>query len=445
MWETIQNIFRIEELRDRIIFTLLMLIVFRLGAHIPTPGIDGVALTAFFEAQSGSILRFFDMFTGGALARLTVFALGVMPYISASIIIQLLTAVFPYLERLSKEGDAGRKRITSYTRYSTIVLAIIQSFGIAVGIQSMAAPNGTPIVLPHIDPWLFRFLTVVTLTGGTTFLMWMGEQINERGIGNGISLLIFAGILVDIPGAVVNSIRLIQAGELSVLIMVITTVIMVTVLFSVIFMETAYRKIPVQYAKRMQGNKMYSGQTSHLPFKINSSGVIPPIFASSILAFPATITGFATVGWLQTISQQLMPGQWLYSILFVLMVFFFCFFYTAIQYNPAKIAEEMKKYGGYIPGIRPGKKTAEYLNDVLARLTFGGAIYLASVCILPSILFVLFNVPFSFGGTALLIVVGVALDTINQVETFLLNRNYDGFMRKSKKRSIRSSTRGLRL
>ena len=440
IWNTIQNIFRIEELRQRIYFTLAILFVFRLGAHIPTPGIDGVALTAFFEAQQGSILRFFDMFTGGALARLTVFALGVMPYISASIIMQLLTVVFPYLERLSKEGEAGRKKITIYTRYGTIVLSLVQAFGISAGLESMAAPDGSPVVISPMNTWGFRGLTVITLTAGTAFLMWVGEQINERGIGNGISLIIFAGIVVDIPGAIINSIRLVQTDQIQPILLIIVGVLMVLVIFAVIFMETAYRKIPVQYAKRMQGNRMYGGQSSHLPLKINSSGVIPPIFASSILAFPATITGFITIPWVQAISAQLMPGRLLYSMLFVIMIFFFAFFYTAIQFNPVKIAEEMKRHGGYIPGIRPGKKTAEYVNGVLSRLTFGGAIYLAAVCILPSILFVAFNVPFSFGGTALLIVVGVGLDLVNQIEAFLLNQNYDGFMRKTKRRQARAAS-----
>lgn len=444
MWATIQNIFRIEELRERIIFTLFMLFVFRIGAHIPTPGIDGSALTAFFEAQQGSILRFFDMFTGGALARLTVFALGVMPYISASIIMQLLTVVFPYLERLSKEGDAGRRKITAYTRYGTIVLSLVQGFAISVGLESMAAPDGSPVVISTMSPWGFRALTVITLTAGTAFLMWVGEQINERGIGNGISLLIFAGIVVDIPGAIINSIQLVQTDQLAPLVLGIVAVLMAVVIFAVIYMETAYRKIPVQYAKRMQGNRMYGGQSSHLPLKINSSGVIPPIFASSILAFPATITGFIAVPWVQAISGQLLPGRLLYSVLFVLMIFFFCFFYTAIQFNPVKIAEEMKRHGGYIPGIRPGKKTAEYVNLVLTRLTFGGAVYLSAVCILPSILFVIFNVPFSFGGTALLIVVGVGLDLVNQIEAHLLNQNYDGFMKKTKRRNY-GGTSALRL
>ena len=388
----------------------------------------------------GSEMCIRDRFTGGALARLTVFALGVMPYISASIIMQLLTVVFPYLERLSKEGEAGRKKITIYTRYGTIVLSLVQAFGISAGLESMAAPDGSPVVISTMNTWGFRGLTVITLTAGTAFLMWVGEQINERGIGNGISLIIFAGIVVDIPGAIINSIRLVQTDQIQPILLIIVGVLMVLVIFAVIFMETAYRKIPVQYAKRMQGNRMYGGQSSHLPLKINSSGVSPPIFASSILAFPATITGFITIPWVQAVSAQLMPGRLLYSLLFVIMIFFFAFFYTAIQFNPVKIAEEMKRHGGYIPGIRPGKKTAEYVNGVLSRLTFGGAIYLAAVCILPSILFVAFNVPFSFGGTALLIVVGVGLDLVNQIEAFLLNQNYDGFMRKTKRRQTRAAS-----
>ncbi|MCZ6474513.1 MAG: preprotein translocase subunit SecY [SAR324 cluster bacterium] len=435
MLSTFQNAFKIEELRNRIIFVLLMLIVFRIGAHIPVPGIDRTALAAFFKAQEGTILSFFDMFSGGALARLTVFALGIMPYISASIIIQLMTVVFPYLERLSREGEAGRKKITTYTRYGTIVLSLIQGLGISFGLQGMTSPGGAAIVLSDMDPWGFRLLTMITLTAGTSFLMWIGEQINERGIGNGISLIIFAGIVTDIPGAIINSVRLVQAGQMSILIVGITAVVILTVVFAVIFMETSTRKIAVQYAKRVQGNKMYGGQSSHLPLKINSAGVIPPIFASSILAFPATIAGFIQVPWVQAVSAHLSPTAFFYNFMYVLMIMFFCFFYTAIQFNPLKIADEMKRFGGYIPGIRPGQKTAEYINQVLTRITFGGAIYLSSVCVLPVILFQALNVPFFFGGTALLIVIGVGLDTVRQMEAFLLNRNYDGFLKKSKRRT----------
>ncbi|MDH4246252.1 MAG: preprotein translocase subunit SecY [Deltaproteobacteria bacterium] len=439
MLSTFQNAFKIEELRNRIIFTLLMLVVFRLAAHIPTPGIDTTALAAFFKAQEGTILKFFDMFSGGALERLTIVALGIMPYISASIIIQLLTVVFPFLERLSREGEAGRKKITMYTRYGTIVLSVIQGFGIAVGLQNMSSPDGAAIVTGTMTPWGFRILTVITLTAGTAFLMWIGEQVNERGIGNGISLIIFAGIVTDIPRAIINSIRLVQAGQLTLIVLTVVGVAMIAVIFAVIFMETSTRNIAVQYAKRVQGSKVFGGQSSHLPLKINSAGVIPPIFASSLLAFPATISGFAQnmkgFEWLQTVTGQLSPTAWLYNILYVMLIFFFCFFYTAIQFNPVKIADEMRKFGGYIPGIRPGKKTAEYINIVLTRITFGGAIYLSAVCVLPVVLFNLLNVPFFFGGTALLIVVGVGLDTVRQIEAFLLNRNYDGFLKKSKKRT----------
>jgi preprotein translocase subunit SecY len=434
MLSTFQNAFKIEELRNRIIFTLLMLIVFRAGAHIPTPGVDSAALAAFFRSQEGTILEFFDMFSGGALERLSVFALGIMPYISASIIIQLLTVVFPYLERLSREGEAGRKKITMYTRYGTVVLSVVQSFGIAVGLQSMSSPDGASIVLGTMSPWGFRVMTVITLTAGTCFLMWIGEQINERGIGNGISLLIFAGIVSRIPNSIIKSIQLAEAGQLHLLALAAVTVVIVAVIFAVIFMETSTRNIAVQYAKRVQGNRMVGGQSSHLPLKINSAGVIPPIFASSILAFPATMAGFIQVPWVQAIGRQLVPTALLYNTLYVIMIFFFCFFYTAIQFNPIKISEEMKKFGGYIPGIRPGKKTAEYINHVLTRITFGGAIYLSVVCVLPVALLRFMDVPFFFGGTALLIVVGVGLDTVRQIEAFLLNRNYDGFLRKSKRR-----------
>ncbi|PCI30543.1 MAG: preprotein translocase subunit SecY [SAR324 cluster bacterium] len=434
MIDVFKNIVKIEELRKRILYTLMMLIVFRIGAHIPIPGIDSKALASFFNANSSGLLGHLDMFSGGALRNMTIFALGIMPYISASIIMQLLTAVFPVLERLSREGEAGRKKITQYTRYGTIVLGIIQGFGIAVGLESMGGLDGSKVVLAGMNTWAFRFTTVVTLTAGTAFIMWVGEQISERGIGNGISLIIFAGIITGIPSAIVQTIALMDTGDITLFVILLVGIIIVGVIGVVIYFETANRKIPVQYARRTQGKKTFGGQFSHLPLKINASGVIPPIFASSILAFPATITGFTTIGWVQDIGNNLVPGRLLYNVVFVILIFFFCFFYTAIQYNPMKIAEEMKRYGGFIPGIRPGKKTADYLNLVLTRLTFGGAFYLSLICVLPSILYVYFKVPFSFGGTAVLIVVGVALDTILQVETFLLNQNYDGFIRKSKKR-----------
>ena len=435
MLSTFLNAFRIEELRNRIFFTLSMLVVFRIGAHIPTPGIDSQALAAFFSNQSGNILGFLDMFSGGALQRLTVFALGIMPYITASIIIQMMTIVFPFLERLSREGEAGRRKITVYTRYFTIVLALVQGFAMAAGLETMSAPDGSPIVISAMSDWGFHLTAMITLTAGTAFLMWIGEQINERGIGNGISLLIFAGIVTDIPGAVINSVRLVQAGQMTELVLGIVGLIIITVIFLVIFMETAQRKISVQYAKRVQGNKMFGGQSSHLPLKINSAGVIPPIFASSLLSFPATIAGFIQIAWVQSMSNALSPTGFWYNLAYVMLIMFFAFFYTAIQFNPVKISEEMKRHGGYIPGIRPGKKTSEYINQVLTRITLGGAIYLATVCVLPVILFNVLNVPFFFGGTALLIVVGVGLDTVRQIEAFLLNRNYDGFLQKTKRRT----------
>lgn len=433
MLEVIKNIFKIEELRNRIIFTLGMLVVFRIGAHIPIPGIDSKALAEFFAANSQGLLGHLDMFSGGALRNMTIFALGIMPYITASIVMQLLTAVFPVLERISKEGEAGRRKITQYTRYGTIALSILQGFGIAVGLESMGL-GGNKVVLAGINTWTFRFTTVITLTAGTAFIMWVGEQISERGIGNGISLIIFAGIVVGIPSAIVQSYALFTTGDMTLFVILLVVIIIVFVIGVVIFFETAQRKIPVQYARRQQGRRTVGGQFSHLPLKINASGVIPPIFASSILAFPATITGFSSSEWVQAIGNNLTPGRWMYNLIFVILIFFFCFFYTAIQYNPLKIAEELKRHGGFIPGIRPGKKTAEYLNLVLTRLTFGGAIYLSLICVLPSVLYSAFNVPFYFGGTAVLIVVGVAMDTVTQMETFLLNRNYDGFIKKSKKR-----------
>lgn len=436
MLEVIKNIFKIEELRRRILFMLAMLVVFRIGAHIPIPGIDGAALSEFFNANSKGLLGNLDMFSGGAFRNMTIFALGIIPYITASIVMQLVQAVFPYFERLAKEGEAGRKKITQFTRYGTIVLSIIQGLAISSTLLN-AGLQGSRLVLTGVDPWLFRFSTIITLTAGTAFVMWMGEQMSERGVGNGVSLIIFAGIVVGMPTAIIQSIALFQTGELSVFKVLIVVVMMLVSIGVVIFFETAIRKVPIQYARRQQGNRVFGGQFQHLPLKINSANVIPPIFASSILMFPATITGFASIEWVNRLGNSLAPGRLMYNILFVLLIFFFCFFYTAIQYNPDKIAEEIRRAGGFIPGIRPGKKTAIYLGKVLSRLTFSGAIYLSVVCILPTVLILYFNVPFSFGGTSLLILVGVAIDTNTQIETFLLNQNYDGFIQKSKKRKRR--------
>ena len=425
-----KNISKIPELQRKILFTFLLLAVYRIGVHVPTPGIDTQALAALFEQAKNSLLGLFDMFAGGALSRLSVFALGIMPYISASIILQLLTVAVPHLEKLSKEGDAGRRKITQYTRYGTVILSIIQGFGIAVGLENMAGPGGLSVVIT--PGWAFRLMTVITLAAGTSFIMWLGETITEKGIGNGISLIIFAGIVCRGPAAVVNTFRLLSTGEMGIFFVVILLVLMIGVVGVIVFVESAQRRIPVQYAKRVVGRKMYGGQTTHLPLKINTAGVIPPIFASSIIMFPATIANFVPHPWMQAMAGALMPGKIVYELLYVALIFFFCYFYTAVTFNPVNVADNMKKYGGYVPGIRPGKKTAEYIDSVLTRLTFSGAIYVSAVCVLPSVLISNFNVPFYFGGTALLIVVGVALDTAGQVETHLLTRQYEGFMKKGR-------------
>jgi len=422
------NIFKIPELKKRIIYTLALLIVYRIGVHVPTPGIDAVALASFFARAKGTLLGLFDMFSGGALERLSVFALGIMPYISASIILQLLTVTIPHLERLSKEGEQGRKKITQYTRYGTILLSVIQGFGISVGLEKMMSPGGAAVV---IDPgWGFRLMTVMTLTAGTAFIMWLGEQITERGIGNGISLIIFAGIIARMPAAIGNTFRLLSTGEMGLFVIIIITILMTLVVAFIIYVETGQRRITVQYAKRVVGRKMYGGQSTHLPLKVNTSGVIPPIFASSIIMFPATLASFIAIPWIQNIASAMRPGNIVYETLYVGFIFFFCYFYTAVTFNPVDVADNMKKQGGYIPGIRPGKRTADYIDRVLTRITLGGAIYVSAVCVLPSILMTKFNVPFYFGGTALLIVVGVAIDTIQQIESHMLTRHYEGFLKK---------------
>jgi preprotein translocase subunit SecY len=415
--------------------SLLFLGIYRVGAHIPTPGINVDALRAFFAQQTGTLLGLFDMFSGGALAQLSIFSLGIMPYISASIILQLLTMVIPHLERLSKEGEAGRKKITQYTRYGTVILSIIQGFGIAFGLEGMAGPGGEAVVM--YPGWGFRLITVITLTAGTAFIMWLGEQITERGIGNGISLIIFAGIVAGIPNAVGNSIRLVETGEMSIFLLLILMVMMVAVVAAIIFMERGQRRITVQYAKRVVGRRVYGGQNTHLPLKINTAGVIPPIFASSIIMFPATIANFIEIPWVKSFAASLTPGHWLYSLLYVGFIIFFCYFYTAVVFNPVDVAENMKKHGGFIPGIRPGRPTADYIDKVLSRITLGGAIYISAVCVLPTILIGEFNVPFYFGGTALLIVVGVAMDTVGQIEAHMLTRHYEGFLKKGRVRGRR--------
>ena len=428
--ESFGNIFRVPELKKKVFFTLGLLVVYRIGAHIPTPGINSAALAEIFARAAGTILGFFNMFSGGALSRLTIFALGIMPYISASIILQLMTMVSPYLARLKKEGEQGQKKITQYTRYGTIVLSMVQSSGIAVGLEAMKSPTGSPIV--PSPGWSFRVMTILTLTAGTAFLMWLGEQITERGIGNGISLIIFSGIVAGTPAAIFQSLDLMGTGELSVLVVLFLMVLMAAVVGAIVFTEGGQRRIPIQYAKRVVGRKMYGGQSTHLPLKVNTSGVIPPIFASSIIMFPATIAQFITHPWMQTVSGMLTPGTIVYSMLFVGAIFFFCYFYTAVIFNPIDVADNMKKYGGFVPGIRPGAKTSDYIDQILSRITFYGAIYLSLVCILPDYLIKYFNIPFYFGGTSLLIVVGVSLDTMQQIESHLVMRNYDGFMKKGR-------------
>jgi preprotein translocase subunit SecY len=425
-----KNISKIPELQKRILVSFVLLAVYRIGAHVPTPGIDTKALAAFFESARGSLLGLFDLFAGGALSNLSVFALGIMPYISASIILQLLVVVIPHLEKLSKEGEAGRRQITQYTRYGTVLLSLVQGFGIAIGLESMAGPSGASIVIE--SGWSFRLMTVITLTAGTSFIMWLGEQITERGIGNGISLIIFAGIVCRGPAAVVNTFRLLSTGEMGILVILFISALMILVVGVIVFVEGGQRKIPVQYAKRVVGRKIYGGQTTHLPLKVNTAGVIPPIFASSIIMFPATIANFVPHPWMKMVADYLMPGRVVYELCYVAFIVFFCYFYTAVVFNPADVAENMKKYGGYVPGIRPGKKTAEYIDNVLSRLTFGGAVYVSAVCVLPSVLISYFNVPFYFGGTALLIVVGVALDTAGQIEAHLLTRQYEGLLKKGR-------------
>ncbi|BCB95536.1 protein translocase subunit SecY [Dissulfurispira thermophila] len=428
----IRNIFKVPELKVRIFFTLSLLVVYRIGAHIPTPGIKGEALSKFLTEKGGALMGFFDMFSGGALSRVTIFALGIMPYISASIIFQLLTVVIPSLGRLAKEGEAGKKKIVKYTRYATVVIAAIQSLGIAIGIEGMS--GGQFVQNPG---WSFRLLTMITLTSGTAFLMWLGEQITERGIGNGISLIIFAGIVARFPHAIVSTFSLVRAGELSIFFVLILVAMMLVVVGGIIFIERGQRKIPVQYARRVVGRKVFGGQTTHLPLKINTSGVIPPIFASSIIMFPATVAGFIAIPWVQGIAKQLSPGTVLYTMLYVGLIFFFSYFYTAVIFNPVDIADNLQKHGGFIPGIRPGQKTSEYIYRVLTRLTFVGAVYLAIVCVMPELLIKRFNVPFYFGGTSLLIAVGVALDTVSQIESHLVTRSYEGFLKRGRLRGRR--------
>jgi preprotein translocase subunit SecY len=428
-----QNIFKIPELKKKVLFTLLMLAIYRIGVFIPTPGINTKLIEEFFSQRQGTLFGLIDMFSGRALSRFSVFSLGIMPYISASIILQLLTVVVPHLERLSKEGEAGRKKITQYTRYGTVILSMIQGFGISIGLTGMQV-GGQFVVPQNVGIW-FHFMTMITLTAGTAFIMWLGERITERGIGNGISLIIFSGIVASLPTAVGNTFRMLRTGELSIIIALFLLVMMIVVVGIIIFVERGQRRIPVHYAKRIVGRRIYGGQSTHLPLRVNTSGVIPPIFASSVLMFPLTIANFLPRSFMDShptfekILSYLGPTTFLYNCLYVIFIIFFCYFYTAVTFNPVDVADNMKKYGGYIPGIRPGKKTAEFIDRVLSRITLGGALYVSAICVLPSILIGRFNVPFYFGGTSLLIVVGVALDTVSQIESHMLARHYEGFLK----------------
>lgn len=459
MLESLRNIFAIPDLRKRLLFTFALLAVYRVGCHIPTPGIDPRALIEFMEAIQSSFLGFVNTFTGGSLERVAVFALGIMPYITASIVLQLLTVVVPFLEKLSKEGELGRKKITQYTRYGTVLVSVIQSTGIALFLEKTTTPAGAALV--PSPGWGFRLMTILTLTTGCAFVMWLGEQISERGVGNGISLIIFAGIVVGLPQAVADTVARIAQDELSLIGMVLLSGFMILVVAFIVYMERAQRRIPVQYAKRMVGRKVYGGQSTYLPLRVNTGGVIPVIFASSLMALPATFAQMLQVEWMQRIADVLAWGQPLHYLLYVIGIIFFCYFYISIIFNPADLAENMRKYGSFIPGIRSGKRTAEYIDRILTRISLVGAVYLALVAVLPDFLLngVRFqNLPwigpiidpylpqwvtegmgirFYFGGTSLLIVVGVAMDTLQQIESQLVMRNYDGFLKRGRIRGRR--------
>jgi preprotein translocase subunit SecY len=416
------------DLKSRLIFLLLALLVFRIGSHIPVPGIDPDTLQKLFKEQSGGILGLFNMFSGGALSRFSVFALGIMPYISSSIVIQLFQYVIPHFQQLQKEGESGRRKIMQYTRYSTLGLALLQSFGIALALEGQSG-----LVL---DPGFgFRLSAIVSLTAGTMFLMWLGEQITERGLGNGISIIIFAGIAAGFPGAVAGLLELVRTGAMSIIIALLIAILVVGLTYLVVFIERGQRKILVNYARRQQGNKVYGGQSSHLPLKLNMAGVIPPIFASSIILLPATIVGWFSAGesmrWLKDMASALTPGQPIYVLLYALAIVFFCFFYTALVFNSKETAENLKKSGGFVPGIRPGDQTARFIDKILVRLTVSGAIYITIVCLIPEFLILKYNVPFNFGGTSLLIVVVVAMDFMAQVQNYLMSQQYESLLKKS--------------
>src|SRR6201987_313044 len=432
MLEGFASASRIPELRRRLLFTAAMLAVYRIGVAVPTPGIDGQALADLLSHISGTLFGWINVFSGGRLERFSVFALGIMPYISVAIILDLLKIGWPYLDELYKEGEAGRRKISQYTRYGTVGLAIVQGAMIAVGLENYGTQGGggsaTPLVY-HPGPG-FIVMTVITVTAGTIFVMWIGEQITERGVGNGISLIIMAGIVARLPSALSSTAQFVKNGEMSIFVLILIVALAIIVTGGIVYVETGQRRIPIQYARRVVGRRVYGGQSSHLPLKINTSGVIPPIFASSILVFPATVATFVPA--FKKWSGYLTPGGFIYNVVYVGLIIFFCYFYTAVTFNPVDVADNLKKYGGFIPGIRPGRPTADYIDRVLSRITLGGAIYVSAVCVLPTILIQRFNVPFYFGGTALLIVVGVAIDTVKQIQTHLIARNYEGFMRRGR-------------
>ena len=425
-----------SSLAKRLGWTFLLLCCYRIGVHVPIPGVDAAALAAYFKSLSGTLFDMFDMFSGGGLSNVSVFALGVMPYISASIIMQLLQVVSPDIKRMAKEeGQAGRRKITQYTRYLTVLITLVQGLFISIGLESMTSPDGTPIVLNA--GWHFRMVTMATFTAGSMLVMWLGEQITERGIGNGITLIIFCGIVVGIPRGIMQSMDLIKSGSMSIFLAVIIVLLMAAVLTAIVFVERAQRRIPISYAKRQIGRKMFGGQNTHLPLRVNTAGVIPPIFASSLLLFPATVGQFSTNEYVRMVTDFFAPHGVLYNVLYVVLIFFFCYFYTAIIIDPKDMAENLKKNGGFVPGIRPGERTQEYIDTVLSRLTLSGAVYISAISLLPMLMIAKFNVPFYFGGTSLLILVGVAMDFMNQVESHMISTQYQGLMNKAARKGGR--------
>ncbi len=428
--DNLLNLVNIPELKRRLFYLFLGLAIYRFAVHVPTPGINTEAFLSFFKHVSGTLFGFLDIFSGGALRRFSVCALGVMPYISASIILELMTVVFPSIKELHKEGPEGRRKLAYYTRYLTVAICVIQGFGIAIGLERMTAPNGTPIVA-H-PGWLFRFTTMITLTAGSMFLVWLGEQMTEHGIGNGISMIIFAGIVAGIFPALGRTIKFVQTGEFSLFGLLVIGLLLAGILAFTCFMELAQRRIPIHYARRQVGRQIVGGQTTYLPIKVNTAGVIPPIFASSILMFPATLANFLPVEYFRKVAGFLRPGAWFYELIYAILIIFFCYFYTAIIFNPKDVADNLKKWGGFIPGIRPGKATEEFIERVLMRVTLIGAIYVAFICVLPSFLITKLSLPFYFGGTSLLIVVGVAMDTVAQIEAHMLSRQYETLIKHSR-------------